>query len=160
AGRAAPRRFAICSRKVRVFLWQERDAAKLPRIVGDDLPDLHVIRPPRDVKDLSDLHLRAADKTPQIVETLKDGALTLTAWRQRAEAAAEKLRRQQNGAKAKEQAVLARPVLEAPDPLRLILQELRRQRYGGDPRVPVFVYLAATSRLLALDKASMPVHLL
>ena len=87
--------------KVRVFLWQERDATHLPRIVGETLPDLRVIQPPRDIKDVSDLHLRARDKTALVVEHLKRKALTLEAWQQRAETAAEKTRRHEAAAKAK-----------------------------------------------------------
>lgn len=146
--------------KVRVYLWHERDATKLPGIVGETLPNLHVVIPPRDIKDLSDVHLRVDQKTASAVRTLKGRALTLDVWRQRAEAAAAKMRRQDAKARAATLYQQGKSVLQAPDPLALVLKELRRQRYGGDLRLPALIYLAVTSRLLALDKAAMPVHTL
>src|SRR5207248_219279 len=78
----------------------------------------------------------------------------------RAEAAEKKTRRQEAAAKAKELQPQAKSILEADDPLRLVAAELRRQRYGGDLRSPLLTYVALTSRLLKLDKNSMPVHTL
>lgn len=148
-------------RKVRVFLWQEPDAISLPKIVGENLPDLRILRPRyKGIKDLGDVHLRVGDQTARVVEKLMCKALTLDIWRQRTETAGEKARRHESAAKARAYAEQARTVLTHPDPLTLVGRELQRQRYGGSLRLPLLAYLAETSRVLALDKAAMPVHVL
>lgn len=146
--------------QTRVFLWQEPDALKLPQIVGDDLPHLRVIIPPEGIKDLSDLYLRDGGKTAAAVEILTRKALPLDQWRRRTETAEDKARRHANAAQAKVFAEYAKPVLDLHDPLVQVLKEFRRQRYGGDRRIVLFAYLAATSRLLKLERGAMPSHML
>jgi hypothetical protein len=135
--------------KGRVFLWQEPDEAgkALPAKVGKDLPDLLVIRPPDGLKDLSQAHLQGED-IPALVERLKAQAVP-----------AATLIKEQQDARLKELREAARPVLEHPDPLALFAEEVR-ERYGGDLTPVLIAYLAATSRLLAMRRGSMPVHLL
>ena len=54
----------------------------------------------------------------------------------------------------------AAPVIEAADPLELVKGALRSLGYGGDLTPALIVYLAATSRLLAMRRGSIPVHVL
>jgi len=44
-----------------VFLWQEPDAVDLPREVAMDLPQLKVIKAPKEFKDLSEAHCQGKD---------------------------------------------------------------------------------------------------
>ena len=52
------------------------------------------------------------------------------------------------------------PQLVGDDPLELVASEIRNRGYGGDIRPVKIVYLAATSRVLAMRAGAMPVHLL
>jgi hypothetical protein len=54
----------------------------------------------------------------------------------------------------------AQPVVSVPDPLKVVEGALRSLGYGGDLTPALIVYLAATSRLLAMRPGAMPVHLL
>lgn len=54
----------------------------------------------------------------------------------------------------------AAKVLASADPIKLVEAAIKRLGYGGDIRTVIIVYLAATSRLLAMRRGSMPVHLL
>ncbi len=54
----------------------------------------------------------------------------------------------------------AEPVENAPDPLQLVADEIKRLGYGGEIRPALIVYLAATSRLLKLRAGSMAVHVI
>ncbi len=54
----------------------------------------------------------------------------------------------------------AATVLADDDPLDLVETQIRNLGYGGDLKAPKIVYLAATSRLLAIRPGAMPVHLL
>jgi energy-coupling factor transporter ATP-binding protein EcfA2 len=54
----------------------------------------------------------------------------------------------------------ARPVLESPDPLALVEEAIRGSGYGGEITPAVLVYLAATSRVLAMRLGALPVHAL
>jgi hypothetical protein len=50
-------------------------------------------------------------------------------------------------------------VLEAPDPIDLVRQELRRQGFAGDLRPALVTYLAFTTRLLAYAPGQLAAHL-
>jgi hypothetical protein len=67
-------------------------------------------------------------------------------------------RERERAAKALRKACKA--VLKSDDPLALVKKALRRLGYGGSRRPALVVYLAATSRLLAMRPGTMPVHLL
>lgn len=54
----------------------------------------------------------------------------------------------------------AKRVIEAADPLELVGDAIKAMGYGGDVRTVLIIYLAATSRLLAMRRGSLPVHLL
>jgi hypothetical protein len=51
------------------------------------------------------------------------------------------------------------PILAAPDPVRLVVEEFGRIGYGGHRGAPLIVYLAMTSRVLGMRLGTMPVHL-
>jgi hypothetical protein len=135
---------------MKVFLWQEPDEAgqSLPARVGKDLPDLMVIQAPEGIKDLNEVHIKGED-IPALVERLKAQAIP-----------AASIIKDQADKRLAELQEAARPVLAAADPLELVHQAIISQGYGGDVGQPVLVYLAATSRLLAMRPGAMPVHLL
>ena len=132
-----------------VYLWEEPDEAgrALPAKIGKDLPGLMVIRAPNDFKDLNAAHLAGVD-IPALVEKLKAQAIP----------AAEIIKTQADKRLAELQEK-ARPVLEAVDPLSLVSKALRAGGYGGDLTPALIIYLAVTSRLLAMRPGAMPVHL-
>jgi CHC2 zinc finger len=154
----------ICEllRRTTVYVWVEPGALALPRTVATDLPDVRVIRAPKGLKDLSEVHLRFRGQTPRAIAVLKKHAVPIERWIEEADVKAEKDRREAADAKANDLMPQARSVLAAPDPLRLVVRELRRQHYGGNLRIPILVYLALTSRVLALDKVKsmLPAHTL
>jgi CHC2 zinc finger len=134
----------------RVYLWVEPDGAgqALPTKIGKDLPALMVIQAPEGIKDLSQAHLQGQDVLA-LVEKLKAQAVP----------AADLVRAQQDS-RVKELREEAQPVLAHPDPLEMICKQVETLGYGGDPAPVVIVYLAITSRLLAMRPGAMPVHLL
>jgi hypothetical protein len=130
------------------FLWQEPDAEDLVDRVARDLPDVRVFVAPPGIKDVSDAHVRGDD-----VATLVD--------RLRAEATpVHELREQRARERQLAAHEAAQPILAHPDPLELVEAEIRAQGYGGDLRVPLLGYLAATSRLLAPRRGSIAAHML
>lgn len=54
----------------------------------------------------------------------------------------------------------AEAVIKSPDPIELVRKAIKDMGFGGDVRTALIVYVAATSRLLAMRRGSMPVHLL
>ncbi|GIW10815.1 MAG: hypothetical protein KatS3mg061_1872 [Dehalococcoidia bacterium] len=54
----------------------------------------------------------------------------------------------------------ARAILDAPDPLACVREEIARLGYGGDPMPAPVTYLCLTTRLLAMRRGAMPGHLL
>ena len=131
-----------------VFLWCEPDAAELPLRIGRDIPHLQVIHAPEGAKDPSALHVLGRDVKGEI-ERLRANAVPVAILRQAAADAQLAAVTQQ-----------AEPVLHAADPLELVAAEVRGRGYGGDIRPIKIVYLAATSRVLAMRQGAMPVHLL
>jgi len=131
-----------------VYLWQEPDAPELPGKILKDIPALKVIQAPEGFKDLNEAHLKRED-VPALLDKLKAAAIP-----------AEALRQAERAAKLKELEKAAEAVLLAPDPLALVRHAILLQGYGGDVGQPIIVYLAATSRLLAMRTGAMPVHLL
>ena len=133
---------------IQVYLWEEPEADDLTRSIGKDLPGLLVLRAPEGIKDLSEAHLQGKS-VPNFIDELKKTAVTLIS-----------VQKQETSARGEELKEAAKSVLESPDPLELIKTELVALGYGGDPRYPLIVYIAATSRLLAMRTGAMPVHLL
>ncbi|MBW1953650.1 MAG: hypothetical protein JRI66_11305 [Deltaproteobacteria bacterium] len=131
-----------------VYLWQEPDAPELSGKLVKHLPGLMVIRPPEGLKDLNEAHLKGEDM-PALVERLKAAAIP-----------AEALCFEDQMATIRELEKAALPVLSSPDPLELVRVAIACQGYGGDVREAMITYLAATSRLLAMRRGAMPVHLL
>jgi len=132
---------------IQLVVWQEPEAGDLTARIAKTRPDLVVIECPP-YKDLSEAHLANAD-VPALVANLREQARP---W---SEIVAERL-----DARRTELRTLAGPVLDHHDPLELITDAIRGQGYGGDLTPPLIVYLAATSRLLAMRTGSMPLHLL
>ena len=56
-------------------MGQEPDANELPARVAAVLPDSRVIRPPAQIKDLSDAHIRVGRKVPKLLRALKKHAI-------------------------------------------------------------------------------------
>jgi hypothetical protein len=133
---------------LKVYLWQEPDATELPGKVLRDIPHLKVIQSPPGFKDLNEAHLKG-ENVSALLNKLKAAAVP-----------AETLRQAERAAKAKELEKAAWPILSARDPLDHVRQAVLSQGYGGDVKQPIIVYLAATSRLLAMRIGAMPVHLL
>jgi hypothetical protein len=131
-----------------VYLWVEPDADDLIARVGADLPGLKVIRAPEGIKDISEAHLQGMD-VAALIETLKADAVS-----------AQDLLRLQANELASELRERAASVLGLPDPIEGVKGAIRASGYGGDLGNPLVVYLAATSRLLAMRLGTMPVHLL
>jgi hypothetical protein len=133
---------------LQVYLWQEPGADELTLKVSSDLPDLRIISAPTGIKDLSEAHLQGRD-VAKLLEELKANAVP-----------AVTIRKEKLDARVTELKEKAKEVLLADDPISIIKNEFSRLGYGGDVRCPMIVYLAATSRLLAMRTGSMPVHLL
>ncbi|HEX4829399.1 MAG TPA: hypothetical protein VFV12_14310, partial [Xanthobacteraceae bacterium] len=131
-----------------VFLWHpDDDADRLVRL-GAAIPSLRVIVPADDLTDFAEARRLHYDICGWLEE------LRAHAW------SYESLKREQAQRDLLELEQQARPVLEAPDPLAVVQAEIRRRGYGGDINPALIVYLAATSRLLAVREGAMPVHLL
>jgi hypothetical protein len=132
---------------VSVYLWVEPGADDLVPRVGTDVPGLMVVRAPEGVKDVSDAHLQGRD-VAALVETLKAKAVS-----------AQDIMRLQTDQRAAELQDRAAPVLALADPLEVVKGAISASGYGGDVGNALVVYLAATSRLLAMRHGAMPVHL-
>ncbi len=133
---------------LQVYLWQEPDAEELPLRVGVSLPDLRVIVAPSCIKDISEAHLRGRN-IPELVECLKREATPVEVICQtHANERIAQLERK------------AASVLEASDPLVLVDRQFRELGYGGETRLPMVVYVAATTRVLMPRSGAMPAHLL
>jgi hypothetical protein len=131
-----------------VFLWQEPEAEDLSERVGRDIPNLKVIIAPQGTKDISEAHIQGKD-VPAFVEELKKSAIPF--------------KQMLDEKKEVEQATMlkrAAKVAQSDDPLKLIEQAIRDLGFGGDIRPAMIIYLAATSRLLAMQPGTMPVHTL
>jgi len=133
---------------LKVYLWQEPDAPELPGKVAKDLPGLMVIQAPHGMKDLNEAHCQGQD-IPAFVGRLKAQAIP-----------AATILREQQDAILKELRAQAERLIQADDPFTEIKEAIRQLGYGGDLKPPLIVYLALTSRLLAMRTGSMPVHLL
>ncbi|MBI2862627.1 MAG: hypothetical protein HYX89_07395 [Chloroflexi bacterium] len=131
-----------------IYLWQEPDAVDLPSRLANDLPKLKVIRALSGIKDLSEAHLLGEDLAA-LLNRLKAQAVPVC-----------ELLEVGTEAAMREQRDMAAPVLASRDPLELVKADLRRLGYGGDLTPALIVYLAATSRLLAMRRGGMPVHVL
>ena len=138
---------AVCE-GLEVYVWQEPDAQDFAERIGRDLPNARIIVAPEGIKDLSFAHI-AGRAVPSFVEDLKSSAPRFVDL---AKVTCEaEMRRLESESQS---------VLEAEDPLVLASQAFRAMGYGGDLAVPTIVYVALTSRLLAMRLGSMPVHLL
>ncbi len=135
-------------RGIQVFLWQESDAPELPDKVIKDIPGLMVIPAPDGLKDINQAHLNGQN-VPALVEQLKAAAIP-----------ARLLLKAQQDARLKELAEQAQSILISKDPLNLITQAVKGLGFGGDPTPVLITYLSITSRLLAMRRGAMPVHLL
>ncbi len=118
-----------------VYAWQEPDdgGARLIRSLADSVPDLRVIAPPADRKDISECHL-AGDDVPALV-----------AERMAAAAPCRQIERAEEVARAE---ALAAPLLACHDLLAEVAALCRRLGLTGEERNAQILYLALTSRLL------------
>lgn len=140
--------FASPLKDIDVYVWQEPDAEDFPRRIYGDLPNLNVIVAPEGIKDINEL-LQQGKDVKKIVDKLINGAIPY------AQIAQNELSEQAKEAKAK-----AALLMQSKNPLAIIAKAIKAQGYGGDIKKPLIVYLAATSRLLAMRVGAMPVHLL
>lgn len=130
------------------FVWKEPGADELVRDLARNFPDLRVIEAPEGIKDISEAHIQGLD-VPDFVERLmREAPLASDMLRETLDT--------QNG-ELREQAAL---ILASKDPLADVQQAIEASGYGGDCGPALIVYIAATSRLLAMRTGAMPVHLL
>ncbi|GFP18678.1 putative DNA primase/helicase [Candidatus Hakubella thermalkaliphila] len=129
-----------------VYLWQEPDAPDLTERITPDIPNLRIIEAPEGIKDISEAHLQDLD----VVKLIED-------LRAKARPAAEILR-EREAVNLTDLRRRAADVLNSKKPLALVVRAIRGQGYGGNIRPPLLIYLAATSRLLAMRPGAMPVH--
>jgi len=130
------------------YVWQEPEAEDLIERMAPGLPGLRVIVSPDGLKDISEAHVAGRDVVALV------GELRAVACR-----AADILCERRDGELAKVIAI-ARPVLEAVDPLDLVDRAIRAQGYGGDLKPAELTYIACTGRVLGMRPGSMPAHLL
>jgi hypothetical protein len=131
-----------------VFVWQEPGAEDCTVRVLATAPDLHYIPAPDSIKDISEAHIQGLD---------------IASWLEGLKAKAESGKGLKERAANGQMAVAyeaARHVIEAEDPLELVVGAIQGLGYGGDLKPALITYLAATSRLLAMRDGAMPVHLL
>jgi hypothetical protein len=133
---------------VQSYLWQEPDAEDLVDRVAEDIPDLMVIPAPAGIKDISEAHLQGRDVV-KLVGDLRATAIP-----------AKEIKVQEVIQRRQELQAEIGPILAAADPIELVREAFKKLGYGGDLRFPLIVYLASTSRLLAMRNGTMPVHLL
>lgn len=130
-----------------VFVWCEPDAEDFIERIARDIPTVRVIFAPDGIKDIAQAHVDGLD-VPTLLDKLRTEAVPF--------ADIECARRENQ---AGELRAAAAEVLATDDPLRLIRDALAAN-YGGDLKAPLLLYLAATTRLLALRPGSMPCHVL
>ena len=130
-----------------VYVWQEPGAEDLPARIARELPNIRVIAAPDGVKDVAQAHIDGLDVVALLDELRDQAPAYAEVERVQREAALPDLR------------CAAADVLGADDPLELY-EEALAATYGGDVRAPLLVSLAATTRLLALRRGSMPCHML
>jgi len=131
-----------------VYVWQEPEAEDFVLRVLKSAPDLWIIRALDGIKDISEAHIQRHD-VPALIEELKVKAELGQALKDRYD----------NECLA-QLYIEAKAIIEAEDPLELVKGAIHRLGYGGDIRPPLIIYLAGTSRLLAMRDGAMPVHLL
>jgi len=131
-----------------VCVWQEPSAEDLVDRIARDLPDVLVIPAPASAKDISEAHVRGVDVVA-LLDDLKGVARPASdVVHERAEIRLGEIHR------------AAAPVLAHPDPLVLVRAAIRDQGYGGDLRAPLLVYVAETTRVLAIRPGAMAAHLI
>ena len=130
-----------------VFLW-ESDAVILAPEAGLDGRRLAGNHTARHLKNLTRAHLRGMNLVDLLKELVSVAVPGKEFFQHQADDLIGMLERE------------AVPVLEAPDPVELVRQEIRRLGYGGDLNPPIITYLAISSRLLGMRDGAMPVHLL
>ncbi len=133
---------------MKVYVWQEPEAEDFTLRLLASAPDLRYIRALDGIKDISEAHIRGHD-IPALIEKLKGKAES-----------GQVLKAQYEDERLSQLCIKAKAVIEANDPLELIADSIRSLGYGGDIRPAIIVYLAGTSRLLAMRDGAMPVHLL
>jgi len=131
-----------------VFVWQEPDAEDFTLRILQSAPDLRYIQAPLATKDISDALLQGYEVVSWLEELKHKAEL------------GKDLKAKQHDQQLLQSREEAKIIIESNDPLNLVVQEIRNLGYGGDIRPAVIVYLAATSRLLAMREGAMPVHLL
>jgi len=130
------------------YVWQEPEAEDFVLRVLKSAPDLRYIRAPNGIKDISEAHIQG---------------LTITTWFEGLKIGAESgqaLKARYDNERLAQLYKEAEAVIQAEDPLGVVKDAIRGLGYGGDLKPALIVYLAATSRLLAMREGTMPVHLL
>jgi len=131
-----------------VYIWQEPDAEDFSLRVAAHISTLRIIVAPPGLKDLSEAHWFGVD-LPRLLEDLRKEAIP-----------SSELLKARDTAKYEEISLKAAPILATPDPLQRISEEIRSLGYGGDLQTVLIVYLAMTSRVLAVRPGTMLAHLL
>lgn len=121
-----------------VYIWQEPDEGgrKFVEAVGKDLPDVKVIIPPQDRKDISDCHIHG-DNIPVLLEGLKQKAKSI-----------QEIQNDQLQIESLEAYKAAIPILHSPNILGDMVYMCQDLGLVGEERNAKLIYLALTSRLL------------
>lgn len=154
----------------RVYIWVEPEAEDFAVRIGRRLREARVVVAPEGTKDPSAAHVAGQD-LPALLERLKAtstpvaDAVEADDARRQAEREARQAEREAAAQERLRQAeaewtATAADVLASEDPLALVRPAITGQRYGGDLRPAVLVYLAATSRVLKVQRGGMLSHLL
>jgi hypothetical protein len=130
-----------------VYGWQEPSAEDFTLRVLKSAPDLWVIPALDGIKDISEAYIQGHDVSA-LIEELKPKAES-----------GQALKARYDNERLAQLYIEAKAVIEAEDPLELIKNAIQGQGYGGDLKPAVITYLAVTSRLLAMRRGAMPVHL-
>jgi hypothetical protein len=130
-----------------VYLLPEADDAELPAQLLADLPHARWMPAQPDVPGPLAEHLAGTDLRARVAELkLLARPIAAPTW-VKAEAAPAIWQDQ------------AQPFLEGADVLAALARSLRAQGYGGNLRPALLLYLAMTTRLLALRPGATPVHI-
>ena len=120
-----------------VFVWQEPGEAgeQFVRKIGNDLPNIKIIYPPQDRKDISECHI-AGDDVQVLIGHLIKSAVPFS-----------EILDNENQEELRKISLSAEPILKG-DVLEMVLQQCKELGIEGEERNVKIIYLALTSRVL------------
>jgi len=120
-----------------VYVWQEPGKAgeQFVQRIGKDIPEIKIIHPPQDRKDISECHI-AGDNIQELIGQLIKSATPYT-----------DIQDANNLAEIRQISIAAEPILKS-DVLEKVVQYCREFGIVGEERNLKVIYLALTSRIL------------